>query len=378
MNNGALFWLPELVIKTVIAPPPRYFHGLDELRAALMLIGVFWHAAAVLSPFAAFVYASPYHQSMPLYATIYPEHLFRMEAFFLVSGFLTQMTLARKDKRIFWLARLRRVLLPLLLGCLGVNFILQVFGSIFMEYQWAHYDFWRWVMHGWFLICLMTFAGIDMLLPRGVFARMGMLPCILVATIGWLGYAALIYWNGESWHLGGDISTLFNFFILHGVQYYPFYFAGALLYYHQDILERVGHRTLILLALLAFLTTALTYLNGLHFYEPFPPDTEGMVLQRLNQMVSSGTIAFLLFWYFYHVQREASRTVRYLINSAIVIYLVHHPLVIMLGWILDDPALSNTQYYLLLLTLTFVFSYLCYEGVRRVGWLRIAFGLKAQ
>jgi len=239
VNNGALFWLPELVIKTVIAPPPRYFHGLDELRAALMLIGVFWHAAAVLSPFAAFVYASPYHQSMPLYATIYPEHLFRMEAFFLVSGFLAQMTLARKDKRIFWQARLRRVLLPLLLGCLGVNFILQVFGSIFMEYQWAHYDFWRWVMHGWFLICLMTFAGVDMLLPRGVFARMGILPCILVATIGWLGYAALIYWNGESWHLGGDISTLFNFFILHGVQYYPFYFAGALLYYHQDILERV-------------------------------------------------------------------------------------------------------------------------------------------
>ena len=99
MNNGALFWLPELVIKTVIAPPPRYFHGLDELRAALMLIGVFWHAAAVLSPFAAFVYASPYHQSMPLYATIYPEHLFRMEAFFLVSGFIWDMKNSRHEKR---------------------------------------------------------------------------------------------------------------------------------------------------------------------------------------------------------------------------------------------------------------------------------------
>ena len=126
------------------------------------------------------------------------------------------------------------------------------------------------------------------------------------------------------------------------------------------------------------MTTTLSYFNGLYFYDFFPADTEGMILQRLNQMISSGTIAFLLFWYFYHVQREASRTVRYLINSAIVIYLVHHPLVIMLGWMLDDPALSNTQYYLLLLTLTFVFSYLCYEGVRRVGWLRIAFGLKAQ
>ena len=341
-----------------------------------MLIGVFWHAAAVLSPFAAFVYASPYHQSMALYASIYPEHLFRMEAFFMVSGFLAQMTLTRKDKQVFWRARLKRVLVPLLLGCLGVNFVLQVFGSIFMDYQWAHYDLWRWVMHGWFLICLMVFATIDMLLPHGVFARMGLLPCLLVVTIGWLGYAALIYWNGESWNLGGDISTLYNFFVLHGVQYYPFYFAGSLLYFHQDILDKISHRALWGLALLALATTALTYVNGLHFYEPFPPDTEGMILQRLNQMVSSGAIAFLLFWYFYHVQREANRVVRYLINSAIVIYLVHHPLVIMLGWMLDDPGLSNSQYYLLLLTLTFVFSYLCYEGVRRIGWLRITFGLK--
>ena len=380
MNNGAVFCYRSRVIKTVIAPiaapAPRYFHGLDELRAALMLIGVFWHAAAVLSPFAAFVYASPYHQSMALYASIYPEHLFRMEAFFMVSGFLAQMTLTRKDKQVFWRARLKRVLVPLLLGCLGVNFVLQVFGSIFMDYQWAHYDLWRWVMHGWFLICLMVFATIDMLLPRGVFARMGLLPCLLVVTIGWLGYAALIYWNGESWNLGGDISTLYNFFVLHGVQYYPFYFAGSLLYFHQDILDKISHRALWGLALLALATTALTYVNGLHFYEPFPPDTEGMILQRLNQMVSSGAIAFLLFWYFYHVQREANRVVCYLINSAIVIYLVHHPLVIMLGWMLDDPGLSNSQFYLLLLTLTFVFSYLCYEGVRRIGWLRITFGLK--
>lgn len=380
MNNGAVFCYRSRVIKTVIAPiaapAPRYFHGLDELRAALMLIGVFWHAAAVLSPFATFVYASPYHQSMALYASIYPEHLFRMEAFFMVSGFLAQMTLTRKDKQVFWRARLKRVLVPLLLGCLGVNFVLQVFGSIFMDYQWAHYDLWRWVMHGWFLICLMVFATIDMLLPRGVFARMGLLPCLLVVTIGWLGYAALIYWNGESWNLGGDISTLYNFFVLHGVQYYPFYFAGSLLYFHQDILDKISHRALWGLALLALTTTALTYVNGLHFYEPFPPDTEGMILQRLNQMVSSGSIAFLLFWYFYHVQREANRVVRYLINSAIVIYLVHHPLVIMLGWMLDDPGLSNSQFYLLLLTLTFVFSYLCYEGVRRIGWLRITFGLK--
>ncbi|MDO4642331.1 MAG: acyltransferase family protein [Cardiobacteriaceae bacterium] len=372
----ATLFLWELAINTATTSNIRYFHGLDELRAGLMLIGVFWHAAAVLSPFAAFVYASPYHRSMPLYATIYPEHLFRMEAFFLVSGFLSQMTLARKNKQIFWKARLKRVLLPLLIGCLGVNFLLQVFGSIFMEYQWSHYDLWRWIMHGWFLICLMVFATIDMCLPRGLFARITYLPCLLVFVIGSVGYTALLYWNEISWHLGGNFSTLYNFFILHSVQYYPFYFFGSVLFYHQGILDRVNRNTMILLGILGSLTLPLIYINGLHFYEIFPAGTMGILLQRLNQMLSSGCIAFLLFVYFFRVQRQANHVIRYLINSAIVIYLVHHPLVIILGWTLDDPNLSNTQYYLLLLILTFTLSYLCYEGVRRVGILRIAFGLK--
>ena len=162
------------------------------------------------------------------------------------------------------------------------------------------------------------------------------------------------------------------------MQYYPFYFAGALLFYHQDKLTRISRRTLVLLALVSLAAMTLIYLNGLQFAAVFTNGIGGILLQRLVLMTASGGAAFLLFYYFYHVQREGSRTVRYLINSAIVIYLVHHPLVIMLGWLLDDPALSNTQYYLLLLTLTFLFSYLCYEGVRRVAILRFAFGLKPQ
>lgn len=75
-----------------------YYYGLDMLRAVLMIIGVFWHAVAVLSPQASFVYDSKIHESFPLFALIYPEHIFRMEGFFLVSGFLSLMVRERKGK----------------------------------------------------------------------------------------------------------------------------------------------------------------------------------------------------------------------------------------------------------------------------------------
>lgn len=37
----------------------RYYFGLDELRAGLMLIGVFWHAVSIIAPHGSFVYNSP-------------------------------------------------------------------------------------------------------------------------------------------------------------------------------------------------------------------------------------------------------------------------------------------------------------------------------
>ena len=154
----------------MISSSGRYYYGLDGLRGILMLVGVLWHTVGIVSPLLTFVYDSPHHKSLALYALVYPEHLFRMEAFFLVSGFLSQMVLMRKGKSAFWRARIKRVLVPLLLGCFGVNLLLQIFGSLYMGYLWSNFDMWRWVMHGWFLITLLMCALIDMALPREAMA----------------------------------------------------------------------------------------------------------------------------------------------------------------------------------------------------------------
>ena len=359
--------------------PARYYYGLDSLRAILMLVGVLWHAVNILSPLTVFVYDSQIHKSFPLFALIYPEHLFRMEAFFLVSGFLAQMVLWRKGKAAFWRARVKRVFLPLVLGCFGVNFLLQVFGSQFMGYQWANFDMWRWVMHGWFLITLLMCALVDLLLPREALARTGMLGGVLLVVIAWVGYVALSFWNSEFWHFWDPVKgNLFNFFVLNTVQFYPCYCLGALLFHHQAWLERVPARTLWLVALAAVPASLLLYLNGLNLWRPFGHGWGAVLLYRAVHLLSSTGIAFLLFVWCFRMTKENGALIRYLIPSAIVIYLVHHPLVIIFGWAFDSPALGNVAYFLQVTVVTTAVSFACYEVVRRVPWLRVAFGVASR
>lgn len=357
----------------------RYYYGLDSLRAILMLVGVSWHAVSIVSPFSHFVYSSADHKSFALYALIYPEHLFRMEAFFLVSGFLSQMVLWRKGKALFWRARVKRVLIPLVLGCFGVNLALQIFGSVFMGYRWAHFDMWRWVMHGWFLITLLMCALVDLALPREAMARARGLGMALIVTIGWVGYVALNYWNSEFWHFWDPIKgNLFNFFVLNTVQFWPCYAIGAVLYHHQDWLDGVGTRLLWLIGLLAGVCALVLYLAAIKvFIQPFGQAWWSFLAFRAVHLCSAMGIAFVLFVWCYRMRAENGPVIRYLIPAAIVIYLVHHPLVIVFGWALDDPALGNVGYFMLVTAATVAASFACYEVIRRVPALRFAFGLPA-
>lgn len=237
---------------------------------------------------------------------------------------------------------------------------------------------WRWVMHGWFLITLFMCACLDILLPMTIYRRTGWLGTALLLVIATAGYTAILYWNAHSWHFYGSVrGNLFNFFLLNTVQFYPFYFMGGLLYVHQGFLKKITAKHIYLILSVVLLFAAVDYLQSLRWVDFFSvlPRFYGLTY-RIIHVIAAGGIAFLLFWVFYHSRYQGGRVVRYLMSSAIVIYLVHHPLVIILGWALDSPKLSNGLYYLLLVSLTLLLSYAAYELIRRSRYLRIAFGLK--
>ena len=88
-------------------------HDLDALRACAMLLGVALHAALAYATFGWAVTDSS--QSEIFNWFFHLIHGFRMQLFFLLSGFFTAMLYQRRGLKALLSHRLKRVFLPLLL-----------------------------------------------------------------------------------------------------------------------------------------------------------------------------------------------------------------------------------------------------------------------
>lgn len=89
---------------------------LDNLRAMAMLLGVFLHSALAYAQPAQNVWlATDSNASVPLDASIWFIHLFRMGLFFLLSGYFAKLVIERKGLRHFLWNRCMRIVVPFLL-----------------------------------------------------------------------------------------------------------------------------------------------------------------------------------------------------------------------------------------------------------------------
>jgi len=94
------------------------FHGLDALRASMMLLGVLLHVACSFQlgdADAGWGYRDP---DTSLWATllVLGIHAFRMPVFFVLAGFFAALVAQRRGLAGAWRERLARIALPLLLG----------------------------------------------------------------------------------------------------------------------------------------------------------------------------------------------------------------------------------------------------------------------
>ncbi len=94
-------------------------HDLDALRAFAMLLGLALHAAMSFVPGAPWAVQDT-QQSDGFVIFVAAVHGFRMQLFFLVSGFFTAMLWRGRGLRAVVTQRLKRVLLPCLLGLVTI------------------------------------------------------------------------------------------------------------------------------------------------------------------------------------------------------------------------------------------------------------------
>lgn len=95
-------------------------HGFDALRGGLLLLGVFLHASGPFVPYEHLFVLEDVSRDATISTLMFVIHIFRMTAFFVIAGLFARMSVHRLGTRKFGLDRMRRILLPLVVGWFAV------------------------------------------------------------------------------------------------------------------------------------------------------------------------------------------------------------------------------------------------------------------
>lgn len=161
------------------------FHSLDAVRAFALLLGVALHASMSFIPgmlpgIWATVDAAP---SAALGQLFFVTHIFRMSLFFVMAGFFARLLYLRAGPQGFWINRLKRIAVPLIVGwcvifpvyvAVASWGVAQLFGGTLPPSPLAKspagfFPF----MHLWFLYMLLLLYPTVLLLRRALLALDG-------------------------------------------------------------------------------------------------------------------------------------------------------------------------------------------------------------
>ncbi|MCK7544043.1 acyltransferase family protein [Marinobacter bryozoorum] len=364
---------------------------LDLLRGLLMLLGVVIHAGFVYTVEQKWLIKdSATHQLFDY--LVFWINVFRMPAFFFLSGLLFAMVVIRKAPLAFLGSRLVRIGIPLIVAAILLNipqllisdWLAPAFGQARITESPCQtmYDIYAgcWASHLWFLVTLIYFfmtAHFVHLLTRRLrvnervsrtVAAAWCWPLLLLALSGF-GYAVQSLW----WRGGNELFSHLPFlWTLSYFQYLPFFLAGFLF---ARLFCRLQDWAVLSPARLGALVVSwggLFYLyvagsvGRVQFY------FSDFVVTLLYYAVAFQIITFLVAVFVRYVHVPSARTAS-VVDASYTVYLVHHPLVFGVALLL---SFTNVPLLLKFLLIVLVASSLSiafhYWLVRRSAILRFA------
>ncbi|MEM6160923.1 acyltransferase family protein [Erwinia sp. P6884] len=350
--------------------------GLDFLRAILILEGVLYHAARSLpGNNNSWYYIANKNESIAFSSLIEFVHTFRMEAFFFLSGMFSAMVILRKGKDFFIDNRKKRVLLPLVGAFAFIPPVMYLITSFIDGEQITNTGLlhsWGYLHHLWFLVSL---SIMSLIVPVSwcekisVLFRKLPLPVIVAAIIIACNFFfAVKYVVKDMGELVALLPVTARFFI--------YYVAGYALYVNRDQIPRIK-TSFILKSWLLLPFGLLTYLS---FYVILDRQIEGMMkyIPTLIASVFSVLFSFWLVFFFEKMSIKESKTVKLVVDSALVVYIMHYPVVIFFSWF-ADAWLGKAYSLSYVATITLIglsCSLLLYFVVKRSKVLSTVFGLK--
>jgi len=371
--------VPE-VSSSVTAPSgksQRFFH-LDALRAALMFWGILVHASTV-------------EHSAAFRAIALVSGLVRMEAFFVISGFLAYMLLKKYGAKVTVRKRVLAIGLPFVTALLLLNPLTNwlVYNYHNVPIPFADYLAGKgaahpegpmnWHLHLWFLIALLVYSLLAPLLGKAVdhalrLSWAGERITYQEGVFLWTGIAMAVACLGSRvvFEIVKPALPPDAHYVVRSVgNFLPFYTLGMVLFASPAVREVFSkvHWTQTMLSCLL--------LAGAHWLGGENPSrfTEIMILAA--QTYVAVCLSSLLFWVAGRWVRTESPTARSLSDSAYSVYLFHF-LFLYLFAFLFRPWIANPVVLLVTISAATFLSTLCLHRfvIRRIPVLELLFNGK--
>ncbi|ELY5790938.1 glucans biosynthesis protein MdoC [Cronobacter turicensis] len=364
---------------------------LDSIRAWLMLLGIPFHISLIYSTHQWHVNSLTPSVGLTLFNDFI--HAFRMQVFFVISGYFSYMLFLRYPRKRWWKVRVERVGIPMLtaipLLTLPQFLMLQyVKGRTETWQTLSGYEkfntlVWELTSHLWFLLVLVVFTTLGLLIfqwvknaPEGKSAALaerltlGKLSVLfLLFGVAFAALRRLIFIVYAPILSDG----LFNFVVMQTLFYSPFFILGALAFKHASLKNRFttfspGCALGAAAAFVAYLLNQRYGSGDAWMYETDNVISMLMGLWMVNVVFSLG----------HRLLNFKSARVTYFVNASLFIYLVHHPLTLFFGAYITPHIHSNALGFIAGLVFVIGIAVVLYEAHLRIPLLRFLFSGKPQ
>lgn len=369
--------------------PPQREYFLDSIRAWLMLLGIPFHISLIYSGHTWHVNSAEPSWWLTLFNDF--VHAFRMQVFFVISGYFSYMLFLRYPLKRWWKVRVERVGIPMLtaipLLTLPQFIMLQyVKGKADSWHTLSAYDkynalAWELISHLWFLLVLVVLTTLSMWVFTQIKKRLNAAENTVMAHISMPKLTFIFFLLGVGYAIVRRTllilyppilsDGLFNFIVMQTLFYVPFFMLGALAFIspHLKALFTTPSRGCTIAAGLAFAAYLLNqhYGNGdTWMYESEYVITMVMGLWMVNVVFSLG----------HRLLNFQSARVTYFVNASLFIYLVHHPLTLFFGAYITPHISSNLLGFLCGLIFVIGIAIILYEIHLRIPLLKFLFSGK--
>ncbi|AVY99523.1 glucans biosynthesis protein MdoC [Lelliottia sp. WB101] len=374
---------------TTVPVQREYF--LDSIRAWLMLLGIPFHISLIYSSHTWHVNSIEPSWWLTLFNDFI--HSFRMQVFFVISGYFSYMLFLRYPMKRWWKVRVERVGIPMLTAIP----LLTLPQFIMLQYvkgkaeNWQNLSLyekyntlvWELVSHLWFLLVLVVMTTVSLWIfsklrrhlsrhheshfPHLTYGKLSL--HFLVLGIAYGAIRRILFMVYPPVLSDG----LFNFVVMQTLFYIPFFMLGALAFISPKLkaLFTTPSPWCAVGSALAFAAYLLNQRYGSG--DAWMYETESVITMLLGLWMVN-----VVFALGHRLLNFKSARVTYFVNASLFIYLVHHPLTLFFGAYITPHIRSNALGFFTGLVFVVGIAILLYEIHLRIPLLRFLFSGKPQ